>query len=901
MWIPLLFFAVCGATLAQSTATTGAIHGTVTDTSGLPIPGARITVTELGSHATRQAVTGEAGQFHLAGLPVGVYRLRVEHPGFAPVVMPQLRLSVGQTLVQRVEMKLAQLTDSVEVREQSDALDSASTTASSALGGERIEESPAQNRNYLNFVLAAPGVLSAPGANPQRAPTSTRSASPDSGFVFGGMRARNNSLSIDGVDNRDETTGGNRVAVGLEMVQEFQVAGAILGAEFGGAAGGAVNVVTRSGTNVWHGDTTLFLQNEAVNARNPEVGENRKPRFRRFQPGASINGPVRRDQTFFSTALEQEWEFSEEWSEAPAAWLEAMNRALAQPVFMASGAHAVSRGLFPAQDIGTEFSFKLNHQTHSGHSLSARYAISRGRVFQDVHALENFTDRSARASSLTRDHSFVSSWTSVMTPRLVNDFRVQIAQRAVVITPNSSAPMFEIPGVLTFGQAWRLNGQRTENHYQIGEGINAAWMRHLLSAGISIHTVTLQSRLAHRFAGIFVFPTLSDFLQARPDVYLQAFGDPHTAFSTLPVGVWMQDRWAPASGWTLEAGLRYDRQAMPPGVPASTRNFAPRLGLAWQPGGRGPYVLRAGFGLFYDRYPLAFLNDALQNVALHYLTGEAAVQALLGHIPAAPRGRFQVSPRFPTTYSRKLTFGAERAFGQDTKLTLELSHVDGFHLPRVRNIALHLPPLYQLEQTARSHYNGLSLSLNRRMSRELTFLIGYSFGRTQDDASDFDEHPLDPGNLRLDWGLSRLHQARRFAASAVFEPPLLGDVRGFHNVVIAPIFTAASGRPVNALDSTDAFRTGAYPISARPFGLPRNPFLGPAYVSLDLRVMKGIWLKKDRAILQLGAEAFNLMNHSNPLRVSPYYAAGGTPLTSYRQAVETLNARQMQLVFQVEY
>ena len=917
LYFVLLF---CGVALqAQSTAVTGTIQGIVLDSSGAPMPNVQVTAVHVDSGAVRQTSTGDSGQFRLTGLAIGNYELRAEREGFGTVVT-RLQVSVGQTVVQRVEMAPAAVSQSMEVKEQSEALDVAATTSGATLGSERIEEAPAQNRNYLNFVLVAPGAAPSSGSNPQRSSAGVRSAAPDSGFSFGGMRPRNNSLSIDGVDNRDETTGANRVAIGLEMVEEFRVAGTAVGAELGGASGGIVNVVTRSGTNIWHGDWTFFGQNEAANARNPEAPAPNKPRFRRYQPGSSINGPIRRDQTFFSTAFEQEWESSEEWSEGPAAAQPAINAVLARPELANAAVDSIRRGLFRASSAQSEFSVKLNHQLHSIHALSVRYALSHGRVSNDVQGTENFSDRSSRGSSLTTDHSLVAGLISVLSPRLVNDLRFQAARRDVDLTPNSRGAMMEIPGVVAFGQAYGLNGRRSEDHNEMVEGLNLAAGQHHLSFGASAHLVRLDARLADRFAGIFVFPTLADFLAERPDVFVQAFGNPATEARVAPLGAWAQDRWQPLAGLSLEAGLRYDYEILPRGFSSPSRNFAPRFGIAYRPGGKGPLVFRAGFGLFYDRYPLAYLNNVLQKDGIHgfeqYLVGDMAVAALAAGrggslsspMPNTAPGIYKPSPDFSATYSRKFVGGVERSLGQNTSLTAEYASVAGFHLPRIRNIAATLPPLYQLEQTARSSYQGVSVSINRRMSRELTFLAAYNLGRTWDDSSDYDEQPLDPRNLRQDWARSRQHQAHRISASAVFELP--AEEAAFlpkwvanelENVVMAPIFTAGSGRPVNALDSTDVFRTGAYPISARPFGLPRNPFFGPGTVSLDMRIMKGVWLKKNRMILQTGVEAFNLANHTNALRVSPYYAAAGQILGSYRGITEALNARQLQFVFQIEY
>jgi hypothetical protein len=884
------------AALAQSPLATGALQGTVIDSTGAAVAGARV---QLSGPAERSAQSDAGGMFRFPALPAGEYTLRLEKEGFDTVVVKELAISVGQMLQRRVELRPARVFEKVEVREMVEALEAAATSASVALGSERVEEAPAQNRNYLNFVLLAPGVTVSAGSSTSRSAAGQRSAAADSGFSFAGLRGRNNSLSIDGVDNRDETTGGNRVAVGLEMIQEFRVSGVSVGAEFGGAAGGAVNVVTRSGANVWHGDATYFTQNERFNARNPEALVARQPRFRRYQPGASVMGPARRDRTFFATAVEQEHESGEEWSEGPETAYPAIVRALGN-----RPAPPLQRGLFPSGSGETEFSFKANHQVGSRHSLLARYAFSRGRISNEVQDLDNFADRSSRGSSLTRDQTLVAGWTLVVGPGLVHDVRAQVGRRTVNLTPNWRGPMYEVPGVVTFGQAYRLDAARTEDHAEAVDSINVIAGRHQLSAGASLHSVRLDARLANRFAGVWVFPTLDELAAGRPDLYIRAFGEPATQQSTVPLGAWLQDRWQAAPGLTVEAGLRYDRQWMPAGIPAANRNFAPRLGLAWRPAPTAPWVFRAGFGLFFDRYPLVFLNDAVQKDGRRgwetYLAGEAAARVYQGASLAAPPSLYRASTSFPATYSRKISAGIERAIDRDTTLTVELSQVAGFHLPRIRNAALSLPPRYELEQTASSRYLGGTVSLHRRLRKEVTYLVAYSAGRTRDDASDFDEHPMDPANTRLDWARSRQHQAHRVAASALFEP--FEEIwKPLARVIVAPQFTAGSGRPLNALETTDLYRTGAWPVSARPAGVSRNPFYAPGTVSLDVRVMKTFLVKGGRAWLQTGVESFNLLNHSNLLRASPYYAARGVRLGSYGQEIETLNARQIQFMIQLEY
>src|SRR5262249_3334446 len=148
---------------------------------------------------------------------------------------------------------------------QPSAIDPAQTSVTTSVDTERIEELPVQSRNYLNFALLAPGVASSAEQ------FGRRSMGPllDSGFTFGGLRGRSNNIVIDGLDNNDEYVGASRTELSLETVQEFQVVNGGLSAESGGASGGSINVVTRTGSNALHGDAFLFAQNGSLNARNP--------------------------------------------------------------------------------------------------------------------------------------------------------------------------------------------------------------------------------------------------------------------------------------------------------------------------------------------------------------------------------------------------------------------------------------------------------------------------------------------------------------------------------------------------------------------------------------------------------------------------------------------------------
>ena len=193
------------------------------------------------------------------------------------------------------------------------------------------------------------------------------------------------------------------------------------------------------------------------------------------------------------------------------------------------------------------------------------------------------------------------------------------------------------------------------------------------------------------------------------------------------------------------------------------------------------------------------------------------------------------------------------------------------------------------------------------MARELTYLVSYTLARTFDDASDFDEQPHNPGNLRPEWALSRQHQLHRISGSALFELPS-GDWHlpslikaSLEGLTFAPIYSYGSGRPLNVLDTSDSQRNGAYPISSRPFGLGRNPNYAPAIHTLDLRLFKFIPVLEGRAKWNVGVEGFNILNHTNSLRVSPFYAAQNVRLSTYNRPIEVLNARQIQLFATLEW
>src|SRR6266481_1628132 len=177
------------AAFAQSS-----IQGLVLDPSGAAVPDAAITATLNATGAVRAVSTGPDGRYRIPALPIGAYTIRCERAGFQRAEIPQVQLSLNQTLEQTIQLKLATAGNSIDVSEQPEALNTTAPTVGVGLGGETLEETPSQNRSYLGVVLLAPGVAPAAGSNTLRTKAGVRSATPDSGFTFAGLRAQQQPL-----------------------------------------------------------------------------------------------------------------------------------------------------------------------------------------------------------------------------------------------------------------------------------------------------------------------------------------------------------------------------------------------------------------------------------------------------------------------------------------------------------------------------------------------------------------------------------------------------------------------------------------------------------------------------------------------------------------------------------
>lgn len=318
--VVFLVFAASGAH-AQGVGASGNINGTVSDPSGAVVPKANVTAVDTAKGLTYTAVTDSAGQFRLSGLPPATYDVTVQIAGFNKEVQKGAVVSIGETSILDFHLKVAAAGQTIEVNAAPPVVDIAQTSQANSISQEYIMDLPINRRDYLTFTLLAPGVAN-----------STRLAddqdyrvkqTPQSGLSFYGSNGRGNSVTVDGGE-ADDDSGGVRLTVSQDAVQEFQINRSNYTAELGGASGAAINIVTKSGTNDLHGTLFGFFRNDALDAQdpfaatqalapntpfdgtNPENFSSRpiKNSLSRQQFGGSVGFPIQKDKTFLFIAFE---------------------------------------------------------------------------------------------------------------------------------------------------------------------------------------------------------------------------------------------------------------------------------------------------------------------------------------------------------------------------------------------------------------------------------------------------------------------------------------------------------------------------------------------------------------------------------------------------------------------
>jgi hypothetical protein len=898
----------------------------------------------------RTATTDAQGGFAFADLQSGNYTLQIVAPGFAPYRNTAVSAAIGRTVNIQARLAIARGNEQITVSAEENTLDTTQPSPVTNIDRDRIEELPIPSRNYLNFTLLSPSLVA---ANPAFAQLTAPAES--NGFAAGGLRPSSNAVFIDGVEDDDEYTGMSRTELSPEAISDFQVVNHGYEARSGGAAGGSVDVETRSGANLQHGDAFLFVQNGALNGTPALERVPRKPDENRLRWGFSTGGAMRRDKLFYYIAGEQEMSRGEESGDSSPQSAQAIDAALAGPGPLRG--FRVQQGFFPTVDEETELSGRVD-RTRSRSQLMLRYALVNNRAVNDAFNKEDLQDLSARGSSFINDNSLNGSWTLTISPHLINDIEAEFAQRRVALrTGSQSGPGIVVAGLAELGTPFTGNQHRYETHADAGESLLWQHGNHLFRAGVAVNHIALRAADRDGFGGLYVFPDLAALQNALPDFYTQTFGNPDVNFAEGRTAAYLQDHWTASRTLTVDLGLRYDFNHLPSSLPQHAFNFAPRAGFAWSPNRQ--LVVRGGAGIFYDRYLLSTIARIadVSGTCAKQQVAEGSDAAALYHSavaftepqPNIAPGIWQAQNHLGNPYAETASFGVERALPAQWTAKAEYRFVQGVKMGRTINSNLPPPvvltaanasslgiaaptpqqigrpvfppqrlnPAYdaveQFQTEAHSSYNGVTVTANRQFTEDFELMAGYTFSKTLDDASYDTENPQNPYNLRAERARSLNDLRHRFVLSGLWvigpdmdEPRAAAKdgsssffMKAITGLEFAPIFSAQSGFPVNPLTGVDSNREHVYPFAARPLGTARNSLTTPPAVNFDLRALRmvPIW----RGHLDIVAESFNLLNKQNVQILNSVFGSGVAPEPPFAAPIQESDPRRVQFSLDFEY
>jgi len=624
----------------------GSISGTVTDPNHAILAGASVTVIQTDTGIKRDLQTTSAGSYSATFLKPGHYEVIVSAPGFASVDRKDLTVQVGQILTINVELPIAGAQSTVTITGEAPLIDTEKIGTSQEIGSTLLSNMPINARRFDSVVLMTPNV----------APDGT------SGLIaYRGVSGLYNTNLIDGANNNQaffsEARGraiGAPYVYSTDSIQEFQSAASAYGAEFGQAAGGQINAVSKSGTNNYHGDLFYYLRYPTLNALDPYSkanGQLTQPIHQQHQFGGSVGGPILHDRLFFFftydgfrkvTPIVYLSNFNFSTFTCPAQiTAQQCQAALDYMSGNSSGMFGFkNQGIFPRiikQDI---FFPKIDWQVNQQNHISAEFNWQNFNEPNGYNGASTVTNGGATQNGTASFHERfgIANWTSVLSPTAVNQVLFQASRDFETAGTNSGGPAVFISGVASYGETSALPRAAfpDEHRFQIADIFSKTHGNHDLKFGVDMSFI--HEYLANLFQGdgsysYTVEPTpagnLADWMLDvfgvnTGDVYagrhyrsFTQVNDPITHigaddFWNKDLSAYAQDRYKIRPNLQVSAGLRYDIQMVPqpprPNTSSSVANYytntihisynslQPRVGFSYQ-GWKGG-VIRGGYGLF---------------------------------------------------------------------------------------------------------------------------------------------------------------------------------------------------------------------------------------------------------------------------------------------------------------
>lgn len=660
--LSLLFVVLCflmpwaGGAFAQDLST-GAIRGTVSDSAGARIHGATIAAVNLATGLRFFSTTDADGNFAVQLLPPGDYKARAEAPGMSPQVTPSLRVDLGAATTVDFRLTVAGAKEVVTVSGEQPWVEPQPSAVSSVIDEQAIQELPMESRRFTDLALLTPGVT--------QDPRGLMSAA-NGDLAFGGIRGFQNSYLVDGADDNNaffaQARGRYRAPYQFsnEVVQQVRVSSNTYGAELGRAGGAVINVVTKSGSNHFHGTAFYFGRDSRFNSAPAFVGF--KPAEQQHQFGFTFGGPIKRNRIFFFGGFDQQI-FHEpnvvQFDNGSPVVVPHPGTGPVTPgdyepsdqdlVFATAAQLTKQAGEYPAKMMGNAGFFKLDFALSARNFLSLRLNTSRysGRnnVFLDPSSPLSTFGISDNGEEQVATESASVSLTSGLSYRLVSHLRAQLSRDLQTSASNSDAPLTKITNILDgFGRSSILPRQTREHRLHVAETLSLEGRRNSWKLGGDALLTWIENFFPSLSGGEYIFDPikvnqftftpqiggleltpLRAYAHQVPHYYLQGFGPFVTHPDSNEYAAFLQDTIRLTDHLGLSLGVRYDLQTFtrkrlttnplwPDSgkVPFDTDNFAPRVGLAYSVGDHRPLIVRAGYGLFYPRIPQIY-NSTIES------------------------------------------------------------------------------------------------------------------------------------------------------------------------------------------------------------------------------------------------------------------------------------------------
>lgn len=932
---------------AQGQAIDGIIEGFVKSENAAPAAGAMVRAVNQGTGFSREATTDTAGRYSLPLLPPGTYVVTAETNGLPKATRSNVELRAGQVLTVEFELRAANIAETIQVTAQIPLVETGRTVISNTYDERTVRSIPTVGRSLLDFFVLQPGVNARPistGGSGTGTPTT----------VYGGLGLRQ--MNVDGVSNNLQG-GARNLVISQEAIQEFQTV-TNFSTEFGRVGGGLQNAFTRAGANDWHGSAYLFSRQRFLSAKPFLLAPSApKPEFSRYNYGGTGSGPIVRDRAFFFVSYER--------------WMQDL-----PGVSTITSTNAAALGI-PQSSIGAitqtfrahTLTARADAQLNADNRLFARYNYyfdresPLGSGLQSLETLARFDED---------PHSATAQLVTTISPRILNEARFLFATRGISNgVPNPDAPNINISGVGSFNG--NSNGTRVtrEQGFQIIDNLSINLGRHFIKTGFDLLPVKFRERTTN-INGTFTFGGLAAVANVRGAIspldqflltergaidpatnrpysysrFTQSVGKEFFEASVFNQGYFLQDDIRVNNRLKINLGLRYELFLRPEGnlnpdlpatgvIPQDYNNFAPRIGIAWDPFGTGKTVLRGGYGIYYNTTVAQTFNTFLRSngrdsININVTPATPGAPAFTRNKVTQPAGVSVISDvrvfnsEFDDVTTHNFYFTGEQELMRDLSLSVTYQGTRGRNLPVAFNTNLAqagtLPDgrrrwtstgrpdprfgnIFVSNSIGEQDYHGMIAMLTKRFSRGFSFQASYHLSKTNgaafaDDFTGFGifTSPSDPLDLSVDRGRGDFDMRNRFTLTGVAETKfarLSGLAAAvINNWQLSSRVILSDGFAFNA--TTGADTNGDSIFNDRPSGVAYNAYTLPGYATLDLRLSRILPLG-EKMRLELIGEGFNLTNRLNPTGVNRVFGPNATPNANFNNVTSAETARQFQL------